>query len=194
MVYLTLRCLQEYEASHGTVADLWHAHLRGEETSMNPLGMAEAAIGAIEHSAFLAQGNGAYSSLEDIKHFTTSLRTAMHSSFREGKGTRDMSGPSGLTTEAFVEEVGARLDALMDPTKAKVQGAAEEVVRKADPRFRRNFDVDKEAMLALFKEHDKDGSGAICYDEFEDMILKLGVAPMKHPSSKGKAHETELSP
>ena len=29
----------EFEASHGTVADLWHAHLRGEETSLNPLGM-----------------------------------------------------------------------------------------------------------------------------------------------------------
>lgn len=28
----------EFEASHGTVADLWHAHKRGEETSLNPLG------------------------------------------------------------------------------------------------------------------------------------------------------------
>ena len=34
--------IKEYEASHGTVADMWAAHLRGEETSMNPLGMAEA--------------------------------------------------------------------------------------------------------------------------------------------------------
>lgn len=31
--------IKEYEASHGTVADLWAAHLRGEETSLNPLGM-----------------------------------------------------------------------------------------------------------------------------------------------------------
>lgn len=31
--------IKEFEASHGTVADLWHAHNRGEETSMNPLGM-----------------------------------------------------------------------------------------------------------------------------------------------------------
>ena len=31
--------IKEFEASHGTVADLWAAHLRGEETSMNPLGM-----------------------------------------------------------------------------------------------------------------------------------------------------------
>ena len=34
--------IKEYEASHGTVADMWAAHQRGEETSMNPLGMAEA--------------------------------------------------------------------------------------------------------------------------------------------------------
>lgn len=27
----------EYEASHGTVTDLWLAHLRGEPTSLNPL-------------------------------------------------------------------------------------------------------------------------------------------------------------
>ena len=133
---------------------------------------------------------GAYSSPEEIMHFTSALRTAMHSSFREGKGTRDMSGPSGLTTEAFVEEVGTRLDVLMDPTKAKVETVVEEVV-KADPRFRRNYDVDKAALLALFKEHDKDSNGAICYDEFEDMMVKLGVAPKKHPS-KSKQHETEI--
>lgn len=28
--------IKEFEASHGTVADMWHAHLRGEETSLNP--------------------------------------------------------------------------------------------------------------------------------------------------------------
>ena len=33
--------IKEYEASHGTVADMWEAHLRGEETSLNPLGMVE---------------------------------------------------------------------------------------------------------------------------------------------------------
>ncbi|CAJ1331503.1 unnamed protein product, partial [Effrenium voratum] len=74
--------IKEFEASHGTVADLWHAHLRaglnqcGEETSMNPLGMARAAVfrsrmmdaegwrshgdvvallGAMDHSAALAK-------------------------------------------------------------------------------------------------------------------------------------------
>ena len=44
---------KEFEASHGTVADLWQAHQRGEETSMNPLGLAEALLGAMNHSADL---------------------------------------------------------------------------------------------------------------------------------------------
>ena len=34
-----------FEASHGTVTDLWNMHLRGEETSLNPLGLAEALMG-----------------------------------------------------------------------------------------------------------------------------------------------------
>ena len=33
---------------------MWAAHLRGEETSLNPLGMAEALIGAMNHAAILA--------------------------------------------------------------------------------------------------------------------------------------------
>ena len=37
--------------------------------------------------------------------FTSALRNAVHNTFRRGKGTRDLSGPSGLTTEAFVAEV-----------------------------------------------------------------------------------------
>jgi isocitrate dehydrogenase len=50
--------IKEFEASHGTVADLWHAHLRGEETSLNPLGMVEALIGAMDHAASLASVKG----------------------------------------------------------------------------------------------------------------------------------------
>ena len=29
--------IKEFEASHGTVSDMWHAHLAGQETSLNPL-------------------------------------------------------------------------------------------------------------------------------------------------------------
>ena len=40
-----MQLIKEFEASHGTVADLWHDHLDGKETSLNPLGMVEAIIG-----------------------------------------------------------------------------------------------------------------------------------------------------
>lgn len=43
--------IKEFEASHGTVTDLWNNHLSGRETSLDPLGLAEAMIGAMEHSA-----------------------------------------------------------------------------------------------------------------------------------------------
>jgi isocitrate dehydrogenase len=104
----------EFEASHGTVSDLWHAHLRGEETSMNPLGMIEALIGALNHSADLqvSQSNGNEEAIKNgnaLLQFTETLRKALHNTFRYGQGTRDMAGPEGLTTEKFIDKVAWRL-------------------------------------------------------------------------------------
>ena len=39
------RYMKEFEASHGTVTDMDEARLRGEQTSLNPLGMVEGLIG-----------------------------------------------------------------------------------------------------------------------------------------------------
>jgi len=181
------RMIKEYEASHGTVADLWHAHLRGEETSMNPLGMVEAVIGAMEHSAAIAPASGQFSSLDKIKHYTTSLRRAMHHAFRDGEGTRDMSGPSGLTTEAFIAKVGTRLDLYLQG-KDYPEGGKKEPVQP-DPRFRRNYDVDHAAVKALFDQYDVNGDGAINLAEFEIMLVKLGIAPQAKPKSKAKVDE-----
>merc|ERR1712113_126895 len=64
--------IKEFEASHGTVADLWHAHLRGEETSMNPLGMVVALLSAMDHAASLNTANQAA-----VLKWTTSCREAM---------------------------------------------------------------------------------------------------------------------
>merc|ERR1719343_582472 len=94
--------IKEFEASHGTVADLYHAHLRGEETSMNPLGMVVALLSAMDHAATLAGGNTA-----EVMNFTGHCREAMYQAFRDGRGTRDMSGPTGFTTEQFCDSVGA---------------------------------------------------------------------------------------
>ncbi|KAK3285804.1 isocitrate dehydrogenase (NAD(+)) idh1 [Cymbomonas tetramitiformis] len=97
--------IKEFEASHGTVADLWDAHLRGEETSLNPLGLVEALIGAMQHAASLEGGPEA----EKIIAFTNNLRKVMHQLMVEGKGTRDLCGPAGLTTEQFIEAVAERI-------------------------------------------------------------------------------------
>lgn len=101
---LLLSCV-EFEASHGTVSDLWQAHLEGKETSMNPLGMVDALISAMNHSAQMTGGPVQ----EQVEIFTNMLRKAMHNTFRYGQGTRDMEGPAGLTTEEFIDKVARRL-------------------------------------------------------------------------------------
>ena len=91
--------IKEFEASHGTVTDMNEARLRGEETSLNPLGMVEGLVGAMNHAADVHGG------AEEVKPFTASVRAAIHKLFREGRGTRDLCGAGGLTTEQFVEAV-----------------------------------------------------------------------------------------
>lgn len=110
--------IKEFEASHGTVADLWQAHQRGEETSMNPLGMMEALMGAMNHSADLLLASNptcpeTKANAESVLTFTTQLRKALHNTFRYGQGTRDMAGKDGLTTEKFVDKVAWRLGRYM---------------------------------------------------------------------------------
>ena len=75
---------------------------------MNPLGMMEALLGAMDHSAYLqvqSNAKGAAKNAESVYQFTKTLRTALHNTFRYGQGTRDMSGPHGLTTEQTKEIV-----------------------------------------------------------------------------------------
>ncbi len=97
--------IKEFEASHGTVADMDEARLRGEETSLNPLGMVEGLIGAMNHAAEVHDVDKARTLA-----FTAKMRAVIHQLFREGKGTRDLCGPTGLTTEQFVDAVAERLD------------------------------------------------------------------------------------
>ncbi|KAJ1453255.1 hypothetical protein M885DRAFT_582889 [Pelagophyceae sp. CCMP2097] len=167
--------IKEFEASHGTVADLWHAHLRGEPTSFNPLGMAEALMGAMEHAGALAGGVQA----EKTTKFVVTLRKAMHNTFRYGQGTWDMAGPSGLTTEAFVAKVGWRLSRYLQHQKAEDDGGLD-VVQKPSVMLRRaTKEVDTEKVAAMFSEFDTDASGTISLEEFQEMMIKLGLAPLK---------------
>lgn len=177
--------IKEFEASHGTVSDLWHDHLAGKETSLNPLGLVEALIGAMQHAATLQAekfpDDPEKQEVKDkIMNFTEVLRTAIHNTFRYGQGTRDMSGPSGFTTEDFIAKVAWRLQRYLAAQLEESPPTLGEPPR----RFRRNFDVDREAVVKLFNKYDKDGSGMICLEEFEEMLLHMNVAPMKAPQAK----------
>jgi len=69
--------------------------------------MMEALIGAIKHSVVLAKGPN------ELKEFADQLQMCMHAQLlMPGQGSRDISGPTGLTTEQFVAAVRKRLDNL----------------------------------------------------------------------------------
>ena len=85
---------------------MWEAHQRGEETSLNPLGMVEALIGAMQHAAAL---DGASADNDAVVAWTENMRRCIHRAMVEGKGTRDLCGPTGLTTEQFVDHIAAMM-------------------------------------------------------------------------------------
>lgn len=107
--------IMEFEASHGTVTDHYHRFLRGEETSVNPLGMVYALRGALDHAANLAVASKTLDAAtgDKIHAYAKNMYDAMCEAMAAGKGTRDLSGPSGLTTDAFVAEVANRIKAKM---------------------------------------------------------------------------------
>jgi len=156
--------IKEFEASHGTVTDMWYAHLKGEETSLNPLSMMEALIGAIRHSVVLNNGP------EEVSEFANILRTAIHQQMTTpGKASRDLSGPTGLTTEEFAAAVKERVDKkVLDrapPTKVVVPVSKES--------------VDMELVKQMFASLDTNGDGTINLDEFVVALRKLGITPRK---------------
>jgi len=157
--------IKEFEASHGTVTDMWHAHIRGEETSLNPLSMMEALIGAMQHSAKLQPGPHA----KPLHEFSVKLQKAVHAQMvTPGKASRDLSGPSGLTTLQFVEAVQAKLGKPpidVHPTQTVVPVLGSE--------------VDEEAIKHLFNSIDTNRDGTIGLDEFKAGLKKLGITPKK---------------
>ncbi len=162
--------IKEYEASHGTVADMWEAHQRGEETSLNPLGMVEALIGAMNYAAELQGGDEA----KRVLDFTGNLRSVIHAKMVSGEGTRDLCGPEGLTTEQFIEAVAVDMDKRMPYATVSSKKAPFD-----DPSK-----VDMVALQAMFKDLDADANGSIDFEEFVTGLRRLGVQPKKYGFSK----------
>ena len=148
--------IKEFEASHGTVTDMWDDHVQGKETSLNPLSLIEALMGAMNHSAALYDA-------DDVEDFTKRLQKAVHTQMVE-HGTRDLDD-NGLTTEEFVDAVAQRID--------KTQREA--ILLKKPKRDARLYD--EASMKKLFQSVDIDENGTINYEEFADAMKKLGVAP-----------------
>jgi isocitrate dehydrogenase len=181
--------IKEFEASHGTVADMWHEHLIGKETSLNPLGLVEALIGAMNHSALLAADAGADAA--PVTDFTALMRASMEKAFVSGLGTRDLVGPSGLTTEQFVDCVGALMEGEdVAALQAKYAPKAPPRAAAPSPRAAPKADqpvVDHDLIRGLFEQLDTNGDGSVTFEEFERGLTRLNVAPRK-----GEAAAREL--
>jgi isocitrate dehydrogenase len=162
--------IKEFEASHGTVTDMWHAHLKGEETSLNPLSMMEALIGSIRHSVKLFNKEGKLEHAEEIMKFTDRLQSAIYAQMTtEGNATRDLSGATGLTTEQFVQAVKDRVDGVVTShhqhKKSKTQAESEH--------------IDIEKLRTVFNELDVNKNGSINFEEFTTGLKRLGISNKK---------------
>ena len=84
-----------------------------------PAGDGEALIGAIDHAADLAGG-------DKVTEYTVALRRAIHTLMVSGRGTRDLCGPSGLTTE-HIDAVAGELDMAFAARTAAAAARAETI-------------------------------------------------------------------
>ena len=100
----------------------------------------------------------------------------MHDCMRNGFGTRDLCGPSGLTTEGFIDVVASRLEN-MDSSYSLDTSSFDDVQAVSDAAFK--GEVDSELIQARFDEYDTDGNGTIDLQEFEAMMIDLGIAPLR---------------
>ncbi len=105
----------------------------------------------------------------DFFHYRPTLTLNNNQNQVAGKGTRDLCGPSGLTTEAFIETVSEHMQT------GKIAGG-EEV---HDPKRPDLEKVDMDAVKKMFDQYDSNADGTIDMDEFVRMLVKLHVAPMK---------------
>ena len=75
----------EYEAAHGTVTKHYYSHLKGEETSTNPMATIFAWSGALRK-------RGRLDGLADLEHFADALEGACLDTLRGGVMTKDLVG------------------------------------------------------------------------------------------------------
>lgn len=101
----------EYEAAHGTVQRHYYKHLKGEETSTNPIATIFAWTGALRKRGELDQ-------LPELMAFADKLEKACIKTVEDGKMTKDLAlittleNPKTLNTQDFIKAVRETLENL----------------------------------------------------------------------------------
>lgn len=102
----------EYEAAHGTVQRHYYKHLKGEETSTNPVATIFAWTGALRKRGELDQ-------LPELSAFADKLEKATLSTIESGTMTKDLalitelSDVTTLNTEDFIKAIRKTLETLV---------------------------------------------------------------------------------
>ncbi len=102
----------EYEAAHGTVTRHYYKHLKGEETSTNPIATIFAWSGALKK-------RGELDGLSDLAAFAEKLEAASLKTLDDGIMTKDLVGlaegitPKCVNTLDFIRAIRERLEAAL---------------------------------------------------------------------------------
>ena len=103
----------EYEAAHGTVTQHYYRHLKGEETSTNPMATIFAWSGALRKRAQL-------DGLAALEQFADALEQACYTTLAKGIMTKDLVGlvdegvsATAVTSAAFIAAIRAELEAAL---------------------------------------------------------------------------------
>jgi len=98
----------EFEAAHGTVTRHYYKHLKGEETSTNPVATIFAWTGALKK-------RGQMDNIPELIEFADKLEKASIKTIEEGSMTKDLAGLSDhpnkkiLNTKDFLKAIATRL-------------------------------------------------------------------------------------
>ena len=102
----------EYEAAHGTVQRHYYKHLKGEETSTNPIATIFAWTGALRK-------RGELDNIPELGAFADKLEEACIKTIESGKMTKDLaiittlSNPVTCNTQDFIKEIRKTLDSIL---------------------------------------------------------------------------------
>ncbi len=102
----------EYEAAHGTVTRHYYKHLKGEETSTNPMATIFAWSGALRK-------RGEMDGLKDLVNYADQLEGACFDTLNEGIVTKDLVNlyesltPKAVNSEQFLQAIRKNLDKRM---------------------------------------------------------------------------------